>query len=508
MTRRKGMSRIFGKTAGRRGEAIRARGSGGRSGAWRATACAAVVGKSASGAWRPTAWAAGFGGSRSGAWCATAWAAVVGKSRSGAWLATAWAAGLAAWAGPLADRSAGAQLASAAPSTQVVGHAVTATARGIVAVAANPAGLAMPGGPRWSLALAPVQWENGLGPLGIGDLARAGGQVLASATKEDWLDRIAADGGQTGPIRAGVTWAAFSSGRLGLQLSTQMASNMDLSPGLVEFGLYGNAGRAGAPADLTAGASSADAWAVSTAGLAYAVPFSMGEGTAALGVTAKYSLGHLGAVLDGQRATATASPLAVVVNAPVVYTSLDDVANAGSGFGLDVGFQYAAGRFAGGLAVQNAFNTFAWDDAKTRFRRVAADIRGGEFDTDLAIQSVAQAPAALASRWEDMTFRPRLSAGAAFEATPALRLSAQATTHFGDGMRAEPKLTAGAGGEWRASETVAVALGAGVVTGGFEFGGAGLLSLGAVELSGGGGWRRSDAGEAMFFTTALSYVAR
>lgn len=427
---------------------------------------------------------------------------------SGAWRPTAWAAVLTALAGPLADRLAGAQLASAAPSTLVVGHAATATVRGIGAVAANPAGLAMPGGPRWSLALAPLQMENGLGPLGLGDLAQVGGQVLANATKEDWLDRIAADGGQTGPIRAGVTWAALSVGRFGLQFSTQMASNMDLSPGLVEFGLYGNAGRTGAPADLNARASTADAWAVSTAGLAYAVPFSMGEGTAALGVAAKYSLGHLGAVLDGQRATATSSPLAIAVNAPLVYTSPDDVANAGAGFGLDLGFQYAGGRFAGGLAVQNVFNTFAWDDAKTKFRRVAADLRDGEFDTDLAIRSVAQAPAALAGRWEDMTFRPRLSAGAAFEATPSLRLSVQATTHFGDGMRAEPKFTAGAGGEWRASETVAVALGAGAVTGGFEFGGAGLVSLGPVDLSGGGGWRRSDAGEAMFFTTALSYVAR
>lgn len=482
MTRRIGMFRVLGGMAGRQGETVRAHELGGSGPVAR---CATARGAGEDGL-RRSALARG-----SIARCATAWGAV-----------------LPALAGPLADRLAGAQLASAAPSTLVVGHAATATARGIGAVAANPAGLAMPGGPRWSVSLAPLQVENGLGPLGLGDFARAGGQVLATATKEDWLDRIAADGGQTGPVRAGVTWAAFSLGRFGFQVSSQMASNMDLSPGLVELGLYGNAGRAGAPTDLNARASTADAWAVSTAGLAYAVPFSMGEGTAALGLTAKYSLGHLGAVLDGQRATATASPLAVAVNAPLVYTSPDDVANAGAGFGVDVGFQCSVGRFAAGLAVQNAFNTFAWDDAKTKFRRVAADLRNGEFDTDLAVQSVAQAPAALASRWEDMTFRPRLSAGAAFEATPALRLSAQATTHFGGGMRAEPKFTAGAGGEWRASETVALALGAGAATGGYEFGAAGLVSAGPVDLSGGGGWRKSDAGEALFFTTALSYVAR
>ncbi len=409
-----------------------------------------------------------------------------------------------ALAGPTAGQAAGAQLAAAGGRAHFVGGGGAALVRGFAAVAANPAGLAMPGAPRWSLSIAPLVIENGIGPIGLADLARAGGKTLAASTKEDWLERVSADGGQSGPLGAAVTWAAFSVGQFGFQVSTQGASRMDVDPSLLELALYGNAGRTGSPSDIRAEPSEADAWAVSTAGLAYALPFAAGNGDAAFGAAVKYSMGHAGLLLDADRAQSSASPLVVSVRSPIAYAT---GGNVGAGFGLDLGFQYESGSFAGGVAVQNVFNTFAWDDGAAKYRPVVAELRGGEFDTDLAVAAVPLAPAALARRWADMTFMPSVSAAAAYRISPSVRLSADARGHLGDGMRAGPKFSAGGGAEWLASPAVSLNLGGAAVSGGFEFGGGGIVSLGAVEASVSGGWRKSDAGEAVVFMAGLAYAA-
>lgn len=408
-------------------------------------------------------------------------------------------------AGLGSDAAAGAQLPAASGRAHFVGGGGAALARGFGAVAANPAGLAMPGAPRWSLSVAPVVVENGIGPVGLADLADVAGKPLAASTKADWLERISAEGGQSGPLGAAVTWIALSAQRFGFQVSTQGASQMALDPGLVELGLYGNAGRTGSPDDIQAKPSDADAWAVSTAGLAYALPFDAGDGTAAFGATVKYSVGHVGLVLDAERAQATTTPLAVSVLSPIAYAT---GGNAGAGFGLDLGFQFESGSFAGGLAVQNVFNTFAWDEAVSKYRPVAAELRGGEFDTDLQDAPVSEAPGRLRRRWDDLKFQPSASASAAYRISPRFRLSVDAKGQMGDGMRAGPKFSVAGGGEWRPSPTVGLTVGGGVVSGGFEFGGGGLLSLGAVDASVSGGWRSSDAGEAVVFMAGLSYSAR
>lgn len=418
------------------------------------------------------------------------------------------AAASAGVAGPLAAHAAAAQLPAAIPSALVAGRGVAASARGFGAIAVNPAGLAMPDGPRFSLSVVPLLVENGIGPVGLGDLARAGGKLLAPATKEEWLSKIATDEGQTGPLGASVTWTAFSWAHFGFQLSTQAASSMDLAPEVVELALYGNAGRTGAPADLDARRSAADAWAVSTAGLAYAVPFGMGGGAAAFGATLKYSRGHLAATLDGRTATTSASPLSVSVNSPIVYAGPDVAGGAGGGFGLDLGFQYASGRFQGGATVQNVFSSFGWDEAESKYRPVAADLSGGRFDTDLAVAAVSQAPADVRRRWDDMTFGPRLSAAVVYEATSAFRVSADVASHFGDGMRAGPKFSAGAGGEWRATPSFSLEFGGGAASGGFVFGGGAAASFGSVGMSATAGWRSHETGGALLFATGLSYSAR
>lgn len=433
----------------------------------------------------------------------------IGRARRAtATAAVAWVAGFAGVAVPVAGHVAAAQLPPAVPSALVVGRGMAASVRGFGAVAVNPAGLAMPGGPRHSVSVAPFLMENGIGPLGLGDLARAGGKLLASDTKDEWLSKIAADKGQSGPLSASVTWTALSVAGFGFQLSTQMASSMDLAPELVELALYGNAGRTGSPGDLDARPSTGDAWAVSTAALAYAVSFDVGDATAAFGATLKYSRGHLAAMLDGRSATASSSPLAVSVNSPIIYAGPNVGGNAGSGAGVDLGFQYASGRFAGGVTVQNVFNGFSWSEAESKYRPVVADLRGGEFDTDLAVATVSQAPADLRSRWEEMTFEPRLAAALVYEATPAFRVSADVASHFGNGMRPGPKFSAGAGGEWRATPRVSLEFGGGAASGGFEFGGGGVVSLGSVDVSLAGGWRRHETGGALLFATGLSYSAR
>ncbi|MEO2166817.1 MAG: hypothetical protein ABGY42_01605, partial [bacterium] len=92
---------------------------------------------------------------------------------------------------------ASAQLANASASTLGLSGNNTATVRGFGAISVNPAGLAMPGS-GFSLALLPIQLRTGLDPVDLQDLADVEGTLLSAATKEEWLTRVVANGGETG----------------------------------------------------------------------------------------------------------------------------------------------------------------------------------------------------------------------------------------------------------------------------------------------------------------------
>ena len=204
---------------------------------------------------------------------------------------------LAAFGG-LSVTPASAQLANASASTLGKGGNATATARGMEALSVNPAGLGMPGS-GFTLAFMPVQARPGLDPINLSDLKDVEGQLISSVTKEDWLSRVTSSGGQTGSVGVDITEVALSLGRIGFQVSTVIGGQLSLSPDIVEAVLYGNAGRTGTASNLSFSGSTAEGYAISTAGLSFGLPIASPSGDMAIGATVKYSVGHaVGIAID------------------------------------------------------------------------------------------------------------------------------------------------------------------------------------------------------------------
>ncbi|MEQ8329104.1 MAG: conjugal transfer protein TraF [Longimicrobiales bacterium] len=376
-----------------------------------------------------------------------------------------------------------AQLANASAATLAQGGNAVATARGFAAIASNPAGLGMTGNPGFSLALAPVYARTGLGPVTLSDLKDVEGQVVSPATKEDWLSRIAVEGGQTGSVGARVSALALSAGRIGFQLSTLVSGRMSLSSGVAEAILYGNAGRTGEATDLEITGSTLDGYAVTTAGLSLGLPIAVADGELAVGATLKGSVGHALVVAQGSTGRFQSDPLRVDLRFPMVLTGEDDVGSSGSGVGLDVGVSLRRDRLSAGASVSNIVNTFSWDTGTLRFREGTAVLEEGNNASDFDEQPYANAPAALQSLVDDKGFQPAITLGAAYDVSPTFRVMGDLRNRFGEGLDVGPDFQAGVGGEFRALSVLALRAGAAVITDGVQFGGGGSLVLGPVNLS-------------------------
>ncbi|GMV04844.1 MAG: hypothetical protein AMXMBFR53_11240 [Gemmatimonadota bacterium] len=379
--------------------------------------------------------------------------------------------------------AASAQLGTASAATLGTGGNATATVRGFGALSLNPAGLGMPGA-GFSLALIPITVRQGLGPVGLADLKDVEGTLISSATKEQWLADVLAQGGQQGSLGVDVTEVAVTFGRVGFQLSTQVGASMSLAPDIVEVILYGNAGRTGQPANLSLGGSTAQGFGVTTGALSFGIPVPSETGAMAVGATLKYSVGHGVAYGEEQGGSISADPIKVDLKFPVVMVDDEDYsANAGSGFGVDVGFQMERDRLHFGASVQNLFNTFAWDEDKLVFRAGSASLEKGSNSTDFDKKAYASAPAGFKQAVDDMTFDPVVSVGAAYDVQPDFTVSADVRNRFGDGMSITPKLHAGVGAEYRGLGALHVRGGGALVTDGFLLGGGASLILGPVNLS-------------------------
>ena len=160
-------------------------------------------------------------------------------------------AAAAAFAAPAAG-----QIPSASTAALGMGDSYTAAARGFNAIAWNPAGLGLTGNQSGSLTLLTVRGVNGIGPITLSDMATYSDAVVPDGVKLDWLTRIASAGGQTGVGEATATWGAFQAGRFGMQLGSVARGVTDLSPGVAELVMFGNAGDQGQPETLDLSGSS------------------------------------------------------------------------------------------------------------------------------------------------------------------------------------------------------------------------------------------------------------
>ncbi|MDH5588979.1 MAG: DUF5723 family protein [Gemmatimonadota bacterium] len=404
----------------------------------------------------------------------------------------------------------GAQLANASATTLGQGGVAAATVRGFAALGANPAGLGMPGS-GFSLAILPTQFRSGLNPVSLSDLALVEGTILTDAQRDEWLTEIAANGGQNGYLGLEVSGVSFTVGHFGIQLSTLAGASLNLDGGLAELVLFGNAGRTGEPREFTLTDTGADAFAVSTAGVSFAVPFSSDEMAVAVGATVKYSMGHKMAVVRDQGSVISSDPVAVQVALPVLHTSgASGWLHNGSGIGLDLGIQMERGDVAMGASVVNVFNTFAWDATTLTYRAGTASADIGSASSDFVEQPVSAAPAAILASVENLTFDPILSAGAAVRAGPVLTLSADVRRRFGEGIHGSriPRSHAGLGAELSAGSVLSVQAGAAVITDGDQYSGGVSLGAGKFNLSVAGAVQRRDLGDTLLGMVAISVGGR
>ena len=377
------------------------------------------------------------------------------------------------------------QLANASAASLGLSGNNTATARGFSAISVNPAGLGMPGS-GFSLALMGVQGRSGLDPLNLADFNDVAGTLMSAAVKDNWLSRIDAAGGLSGSFGAEVSEIALTMGNFGLQVSTVVGGSVTLPTGIAEAMLYGNAGRTGSPTDLSLSGASIDGFAISTAGLSLAI-----------GATFKYSVGHGVAVGRSTAGSVQSNPIRVDVDFPIVLTSeAADFANGGKGIGLDLGFMMKQGNLSFGASIQNAVNTFAWEEGELAYRPIDVEFEQSTSSAETDEQAYAGAPATLKALVTAMTIKPSLQVGAALDLSDDLTISGDLHNRFSDGGIAfTPKFHLGAGAEFRGLKVIHLRGGAAIITDGIQYSGGLSLVLGPVNLSAAAAVQTGDLGE-------------
>lgn len=395
-------------------------------------------------------------------------------------------------------REAYAQLAEASASTLALSGAQTATVRGFGAISVNPAGLGMPGS-GFSLAILPVQGRAGFSPIKASDLSQYQGIVVPSSVVEEWLVAIEAAGGQSVIAGFDVSGLALTFGNFGLQLSTTGSADFNITPGVAEAWMSGNAGRTGEATDLDLAGLGADAFATTSAAASYAFPV----GPAMFGVTGKYTIGHGLAVARARSGTITSDPIRVTLESPAIApcdegllgSCSESLGNNGSGFGADVGFMMNLPMVRIGASVINVFNTFAWDVETLAYRPGTTIVEQGTSESDFDETPYAGAPADLRAIVDGYGFKPTLRAGAAMDFFMDLTVSADVHHRVSDeGLEVGPRSHLGVGAEWRALKLIHLRGGAGIVSGGTQYSGGASLVLGPVNLSVAAAKRDTEAG--------------
>lgn len=380
-----------------------------------------------------------------------------------------------------------AQLPNASAAAHAMAGNFTAIARGYEAVAWNPANLAMPKRPMFSLGIGMFGGSAGLDPVDVKTLHSFSGQVVDSATRVSWVEQARLAGGQKARFDGGVTPLALSIGPIGVQAGATSYTNMNLSPDAWEAMLFGNAGNNGGQAktlDLTG--TSVRAGVISTAALSFALPIPINltngilrDEHAAIGFTGKYVMGNALVVAQDLGSVVSDS---LQLRFPMIMPDSDFTGNVGNGMGADLGIAWSGGPWRVGLNAENVFNTFRWDTtmlvSRSGVGTFTTDTSTTDFDTQYAFSA---APAALRDIVTKQAFKPAVTLGAAFAVMPSLTLTADIRQSLGDdnAIQIGPKSRMGVGAEWRPLGFLPLRAGVASVTDGWQAGaGVGLRFLG------------------------------
>ncbi len=394
--------------------------------------------------------------------------------------------------GLLGPQAASSQIMSASPAVLATANNYTALARGFAAIALNPAGLAMPGNPGFSLTLLPVQAQAGLSGMKLSEIATYDGQSIPAAVRQEWLTSVTEDGGFE--LRSGVsaTGLALSIGPVGLQISTVGAARANLSPDAFELLMFGNAGLTGTTRDnMSLDGTEASSWAATTGALAVGIPLpGVQDGNFAMGATLKYTVGHVAALAADAgsvvRGDSIGLNLPSIINVPDDFSAnpLSDINNNGTGVGLDLGLAWEGEKWGFSAAVQNVFHTFEWDLTAAEYRvgEVSADIDA--YTNNFAVGPPTGATLALQSALLAQRFEPAINLGVAYRASEKLAVTADYRHETGETLVFGSRTRVGLGVEWNLLSFLPLRTGMSAVSGGGVQLGAGFgLELGPVQLS-------------------------
>lgn len=393
-----------------------------------------------------------------------------------------------------------AQLPSASASALGLADNFSALATGFNAVTWNPAMLALPDNPRFSLGILPVRGVAGIGPITLAEVAGQEARFLDDAIKQAWLERIIDNGGEHGTASGDVTYLAMSIGRLGFQVSTMSHVMANLNPDAAELVLFGNAEReSGESFDL--GSSSVQGMVTSTAAVSFAQSLPVRllvpvvEQHLTVGVTLKYTVGN--ALVMGRNLGSTVSGTTGDIDIAFPVIQSDSAASAdaidrGRGLGVDVGAAWRGGPLSISASVRNLYNSFAWDTTSFVYRPGRVQFDGSTGDAQFAMEAYGNAPEELRAAVRDFTYARHLVVGGAWRPSSRFLLSADVRQHVGTGVEIGPRTHVGLATEVRPFAFLPVRAGYAQISGGYQLGAGVGIEMGPVNLSASVGRRRGS----------------
>ena len=401
------------------------------------------------------------------------------------------------------------QLPSASTATLGTANNYTALARGFTAIALNPAGLAMPGNPGFSLSFPtfPVEARAGLDALTISDVNEFEGVALPDSARDAWLTSVIAEEGLTARAGVAVTEFALSVGPVGFQISTVAQADATMAPDAFELAMYGNAGRTGTPRDMTLEGTAVNGWAATTFAVAFGLPLpDVQGGTFAAGATLKYTLGHV-VVAGGDDGTSfiQGDPIMMDLSLPSIAPDSFTV-NNGSGVGLDLGVAWEDSTWAVTASIENLFHTFQWELDAYAYRPGEVIFDGTEISDDFNAVPATGAPGVLQDSVLAQSFKPVLILGGAYRVSEKLAVTADLRKDTGDALVHGAGSHIGMGVEFRGVSFLPLRGGMSFVSSGAVHFAAGFgLELGPVHFSGAYLTEKSTPGEFRAASFALSF---
>jgi len=268
-----------------------------------------------------------------------------------------------------------AQLPSATARSTAMLQSYTAAARGYEAIVWNPALLAMPGHPRFSLNIAQVAADIHSNTLGPSDVLHYLNDTLDVAAKDKILTQIRA--GSDSTLALGATADAqalgLTIGPFGIMATGAGDGYAALSDDAVELALYGNVTRRAPGQRYSATGTRGSGWAGASVAIGFGLPLRVVPvGHLAVGATFRLTqmitagiAGDAGSFLqNAPNFSARAAGQALIFHPDSSAT------NNGFGVGLDFGLAYdLASGIRLGLAVENVFSTISWKEKNLVYYR-------------------------------------------------------------------------------------------------------------------------------------------